>query len=118
MKRQQILTQSRWPGVIWYVPNKLVREAKTKCRWAKQDEDSSSETDVQWTPALSDYESATDEDESQQYLEYSEYHLHTNSPAWAALFPLPDSPETVADDLPQCAPEVLYRTFPLFRRFD
>ena len=42
-------------------------------------------------PALSTHESPKGGDE--EYIEYSEYHLHTNSPAWAALFPLPDSPE-------------------------
>jgi len=41
------------------------------------------------------YESTTEEEGSEQYLEFSEYRLHTNSPAWAALFPLPDSPEIV-----------------------
>jgi hypothetical protein len=52
--------------------------------------DDQSTTDVE---LQSEYESATEEDGSEQYLEFSEYRLHTDSPAWAALFPLPESPE-------------------------
>jgi hypothetical protein len=70
----------------------------------EKDDDSSTDVE-QWTPALSDYESATDEG-SEQHLEFSEYRLHTNSPAWAALFPLPDSPESVTVALPEKDPDV------------
>jgi len=55
--------------------------------------DDQSSTDVE---LQSEYESATEEDDNEQYLEFSEYRLHTDSPAWAALFPLPDSPEVTA----------------------
>jgi hypothetical protein len=54
--------------------------------------DDQSNTDIE---LQSEYESATEEDDSEQYLEFNEYRLHTDSPAWAALFPLPDSPELV-----------------------
>ena len=69
-------------------------------------DDSSTDVELPWTPALSDYESATEENDSMQHLEFSEYHLHTNSPAWAALFPLPDSPEIITAALPAKDPDV------------
>ncbi|KAF7966982.1 hypothetical protein HWV62_39013 [Athelia sp. TMB] len=51
------------------------------------------ESDLEWTPALSEYESATEDDDWEEELDTKQMRLHTSSPAWAALFPLPETPE-------------------------
>lgn len=63
-----------------------------------------SDSDLQWTPTLSTHESAKAGDE-EECIEYGEHHLHTNSPAWAALFPLPDSPEASGATVKPTSPQ-------------
>lgn len=77
------------------------------CKWStmlkhEKDDDSDTDTEVHWTPTLSDYESATDDGDSGVNMKANtvEYRLHTNSPEWAALFPLPDSPEVLTVAIP------------------
>lgn len=66
-----------------------------------QEYGSDTESDLEWTPALSEYESATEDDDSfQEDLDGTPVRLHTNSPAWASLFPLPDSPDITCHALP------------------
>jgi len=71
----------------------------------QKDDEDETDSELQRTPTLSDYASAIAEEDS-EHLEFSEYRLHTNSPAWAALFPLPESPDTLAAALSAEDPDV------------
>jgi len=72
----------------------------------QKDDEDETDSELQRTPTLSDYTSVIAEEDSEQHLEFSEYRLHTNSPAWAALFPLPESPDTLAAALSAEDPDV------------
>lgn len=60
--------------------------------------ESTSDVEFEWTPTLSEYESeyesaAEDVNHGEDNSDLDEIPLHTNSPTWAALFPLPESPD-------------------------